>query len=66
MTRIPSRLLALVAAGVALAACGQKGPLYLPDSGNVIVRPPPAATPAPAPETAPAPEEKDKKKSSGP
>jgi predicted small lipoprotein YifL len=31
-----------------LCACGQKGPLYLPEpAGNVIVRP--AQTPSPAP-----------------
>lgn len=33
-----------------LAACGQKGPLYLPDQGgNVVVRPAAEPTPAPAP-----------------
>jgi predicted small lipoprotein YifL len=37
-----------------LSACGQKGPLYLPDApGEVVTRP--AATPPPAPES-PAPE----------
>ncbi|MGD9598017.1 MAG: lipoprotein [Steroidobacteraceae bacterium] len=62
MTRRASRILAVAAAGAALAACGQKGPLYLPDSGNVVVRPTPAATPAPAPDAMPAPEDKDRKK----
>lgn len=35
-----------IAAFLLLSACGQKGPLYLPEpAGNVVVRP--AATPAP-------------------
>jgi predicted small lipoprotein YifL len=39
---IPRTVLALLV--LALAACGQKGPLYLPDSsqGEVITRPTPA------------------------
>jgi predicted small lipoprotein YifL len=66
--------LALASLALVLAACGQKGPLYLPDStqGEVITRPTqtpaqaPAETPAtPTPEVAP-PEatdsDKDKKK----
>ena len=66
--------LALASMTLALAACGQKGPLYLPDStqGEVITRPTqtqaeaPAETPAaPAPEIT-SPEatdpDKDKKK----
>lgn len=41
-----------------LAACGQKGPLYLPEeSGNVVVRP--AAEAAPAPSPAPSNEDAD-------
>lgn len=41
---------ALPAAALLLSACGQKGPLYLPEpASNVIVRPPPAAEPTPAP-----------------
>jgi predicted small lipoprotein YifL len=45
--------LAVLIAG-ALSACGQKGPLYLPDApGEVVTRP--AATPPPAP-SSPAPE----------
>jgi predicted small lipoprotein YifL len=68
----------IVLAALSLAACGQKGPLYLPDStqGEVITRPTqtptqtPAETPAETP-AAPAPEatppeatdpDKDKKK----
>jgi predicted small lipoprotein YifL len=46
-------IVALLAAGLlALAGCGLKGPLYLPEkTGNVVVRPgagssPPAAEPA--------------------
>jgi predicted small lipoprotein YifL len=67
----------LIAAGAALLvfACGQKGPLYLPDKGAAVVtapaaaqqRPPaPAASPpAPAPATPaapaqPKPQDKDK------
>jgi predicted small lipoprotein YifL len=64
--------LALASLALALSACGQKGPLYLPDStqGEVVTRPTqtPAevpATAAPAPEVTP-PEatdpDKDKKK----
>jgi predicted small lipoprotein YifL len=35
-----------------LAGCGQKGPLYLPDSkGAVVTRGPATATPAPPPAT---------------
>jgi len=49
--------LGLLAAGavalLALGGCGQKGPLYLPEKGAAVVRPPPAApaVPAAAPET---------------
>lgn len=35
ITQILVRTLALVASAVALAACGQQGPLYLPDTGGV-------------------------------
>ena len=35
---------------LALGGCGQKGPLYLPEKGAAVVRPPPA-TAAPAPQT---------------
>jgi predicted small lipoprotein YifL len=38
----------VIAAGAVLAACGQKGPLYLPDAtGEVVTRPAPAETPPP-------------------
>jgi len=51
---LPAATLALAL----LAACGQKGPLYLPDQGgNVVVRP--AAEAVPAPATAPASEDAD-------
>jgi predicted small lipoprotein YifL len=41
----------LLAAAAALGGCGQKGPLYLPDSaGSVVTRP--TQTPAPAAEPA--------------
>jgi len=41
-----------VVAGFALAltACGQKGPLYLPDRGGAVVTSPAAAPPAPSPQ----------------
>lgn len=32
-----------------LAACGQKGPLYLPDRGSVVTRPAGSAAPGTAP-----------------
>ncbi len=40
---------------VTLAACGQKGPLYLPDEGGEVVTRPAGQTQSPAPETAPTP-----------
>lgn len=40
--------------GFALAGCGQKGPLYLPDEGNVVIRPVPQSD-APPPPTQDAP-----------
>jgi len=51
---------AILAAAVLLTAgCGQKGPLYLPEKGAVLVKAPPAATsPAaspPAPAASPVP-----------
>lgn len=43
-------LFAALGAALLLGACGQKGPLYLPDEGGeVIVRPAPAAAADPAP-----------------
>ncbi|HVW68834.1 MAG TPA: lipoprotein [Steroidobacteraceae bacterium] len=67
------QILVLVCTGVAVAGCGQKGPLYLPDkNASVITRPAPAAAaPAPASGTAPGapkPEEdkKDDSQSSSP
>jgi predicted small lipoprotein YifL len=42
----------LVGVVLVLSGCGQKGPLYLPDSkGAVVTSAPAAATPAPAPST---------------
>lgn len=58
ISRLP--VLAFVAAGLLLTACGQKGALTLPDSNNatpIVIReaqPASAANP-PAPTTAPAP-----------
>jgi predicted small lipoprotein YifL len=40
---------------LALAACGQKGPLYLPDEGGEVVTRPSGQPPNPSPETAPQP-----------
>ena len=55
-----------IGAAVLLTACGQKGPLTLPDrTAAVVTTPPatsPAATPAPAPPAAPADKTKDKDK----
>ena len=46
----------IVAACVAAAGCGQKGPLYLPDkNAAVVTRPAGATTAAPAAQPAPAP-----------
>ena len=67
-------LLALVALTLTLAGCGQKGPLYLPDTkaGEIVTRPAPTqgteATAPPA-ESAPAPtpvDESEKDKKNGP
>lgn len=57
------RLALIIALLPALAACGQTGPLYLPDANvetPVEIRP--TATPAPAPAPAPTDEDKDKEK----
>jgi predicted small lipoprotein YifL len=43
------------ATALLLAGCGQTGPLYLPDRGEVVTRPAPATTPAPTPTPTPAP-----------
>lgn len=43
------------ATALLLAGCGQTGPLYLPERGEVVTRPAPAATPAPTPAGAAAP-----------
>lgn len=49
----------IVGAALMLAACGQKGPLYMPDTGGeVVTRPAGAAQSTPqqaSPETAPQP-----------
>ena len=50
---------ALLASVLVLSACGQKGPLYLPEpAGNVIVRP----TQTPAPQDSAKAEDADKAK----
>ncbi len=40
---------------VTLAACGQKGPLYLPEKGGEVVTRPAAGQAQPSPEAAPQP-----------
>lgn len=52
-TRVAIGLLSVTAL---LAACGQKGPLYLPDQGGEVVTRPGGQNPqSPSPETAPQP-----------
>ena len=62
-------LIASVAA-LLVSACGQKGPLYLPDKGGKVVTSAPATTEAqPAPAVTPAtvkPTDKDKDQDSPP
>ena len=46
----------VVCAGVALAGCGMKGPLFLPDkNASVVTRPGTSGTTTPPAQTAPAP-----------
>ena len=46
----------IVCAGVALAGCGMKGPLFLPDkNASVVTRPGTSGTTTPPAQTAPAP-----------
>jgi predicted small lipoprotein YifL len=40
---------AAASAALALSACGQKGPLYLPEKGGAVVTSPAATAPAPPP-----------------
>jgi predicted small lipoprotein YifL len=53
------RLVAITIAALAAAACGNKGPLRLPDkpapAAAAPTEPAPASEPAPAPELSPAP-----------
>jgi predicted small lipoprotein YifL len=46
---------ALIAATLALAGCGQKGPLYLPEKGGAVITAPAAAPPAPGQPSQPSP-----------
>jgi predicted small lipoprotein YifL len=68
----PRTLRALVAAALLgpLAACGQKGPLYLPEQAReVVTRPaqtPPAAPDAQAPEATSPEEDKEKPDTTAP
>jgi predicted small lipoprotein YifL len=54
------RLAAFAIAAACLAGCGNKGPLYLPESKPQAGKPPAALTPAPTraqpPETLPSPQ----------
>ena len=43
------------ALALALAGCGQKGPLYLPDQGGTVVTTPPQSAPEQPPEVSPTP-----------
>lgn len=54
--------LLMLASSLVLAACGQTGPLYLPDREDGAV----VQAPSPAPRTEPASEEPDKKKEEEP
>jgi predicted small lipoprotein YifL len=59
-----SVILGAVLIACALTACGQKGPLYLPEAPTeVVTRPAATPAPAPAPEETPA---ADKKKTAAP
>jgi diaminopimelate decarboxylase len=54
----------ILAATLALAGCGQKGPLYLPEKPGAVVTAPPASPPPPAapgqpPQPSPAPGPQD-------
>jgi predicted small lipoprotein YifL len=51
----------LVALGFAAAACGQKGPLFLPEDREATEVQAPAPAPAPAPANEPTTEETKKK-----
>jgi predicted small lipoprotein YifL len=51
-----------IGAAVLLTACGQKGPLTLPDRTAAVVTTPPADAPAAAPATSPTPTPADKSK----
>jgi predicted small lipoprotein YifL len=56
MISFASRVVLGAAAFIAVAACGQKGPLYLPDKGGEVVTRPGGGTPGTqSPETAPQP-----------
>jgi predicted small lipoprotein YifL len=43
------------ALALAVAGCGQKGPLYLPDKGGTVVTTPPQSAPGQPPQSAPQP-----------
>lgn len=57
MIRRWSATVAVAGIATTLVACGQKGPLYLPDQGGEVVTRPAGAgqTQSPSPETAPQP-----------
>jgi predicted small lipoprotein YifL len=66
----------LSAAGTLLTACGQKGPLYLPDQGGEVVTrpgggqtqssPSPESAPQPSTQTPPQTKPEDQKKEQAP
>lgn len=63
--RVPAARLAAACAMAVLAACGQKGALYLPEKTTTVIRPaavtPPATAPAQEPPKAPVPQPEAKK-----
>lgn len=65
LRRLTAQTAISLAAGAFVVACGQKGPLYLPEKpGAVVTRPAPA--PEPAPESSPPEEPDDDEKSEPP
>jgi predicted small lipoprotein YifL len=66
--RAASTALLAACTAVALTACGQKGPLTLPDKSATVVTtaPAPAATPATAPAGTPTDKSKEKSGNSPP
>jgi predicted small lipoprotein YifL len=62
MKAITARVLMGCVLSSSIVACGQKGPLYLPDRTGTVVERPAAATGEAQPEKKPASEEKERQK----